>query len=426
MKHTKVRLELLNDIDHLLFLEKGIRGGVSTISNRYAKANNPYLPDSYEPLRPKTYIVYLDANNLYGWSMSEPLPTGNVRFVSDYRAFYNIRDIDCSGDTGYVLEVDLDYPDKLHDLHNDYPLAPESITVTEDMLSPTAARLREKLHKGGMGKVKKLIPNLRPKTNYVVHCRNLQLYVKLGLRITKIHRVMAFDQSRWLAQYINLNTELRKKAKNAFEKAFFKLMNNSVFGKTIEQLRKRIDVRIVTRVEPAEKLIAKPNYDSFVQINENVVAVKLRPTSITWNKPTYVGFCVLELAKLHMYDFHYNVVKARYGNEVKLLFTDTDSLCYFVQTDDVYADMFEQREYYDTVDYPPNHFLHSSQNAKVLGKFKDECAGNPPIEFVGLCAKMYSLLTAPDTHKFAVKGVKTSYAKKNYVTKLSWTVCGTT
>ena len=209
-----------------------------------------------------------------------------------------------------------------------------------------------------------------------------------------------------------MNTELRKKAKNAFEKDFFKLMNDSVFGKTIEQLRKRIDVRIVTRVEPAEKLVAKPNYESFVQINEDVVAVKLRPTSITWNKPTYVGFCMLELAKLHMYDFHYNVIKARYGNEVKLLFTDTDSLCYFVQTDDVYADMFEQREYYDTVDYPPNHFLHSSRNAKVLGKFKDECAGNPPIEFVGLCAKMYSLLTAPDTHKFAVKGVKTSYAKK--------------
>jgi len=149
-----------------------------------------------------------------------------------------------------------------------------------------------------------------------------------------------------------------------------------------------------------------------MQINEEVAAVKLRVSSILWNKPTYVGFCVLELAKLHMYNFHYNAIKRKYGPRAKLLFTDTDSLCYVIETKDVYDDMKDVINFYDTSDYPEGHKLHSTENAKVIGKFKDECNGVPPMEFVGLCAKMYSLLTEPDVHKFTVKGVKKSCAKK--------------
>jgi len=225
---------------------------------------------------------------------------------------------------------------------------------------------------------------------------------------------MSFDQSPWLAKYIDLNTRMRKVAKNAFEKDFFKLMNNSVFGKTMEQLRKRLDVRVTTKVISAERLIAKPNFETFVQVNEDVTVVKLRKLNILWNKPTYIGFCVLEISKTLMYEFHYGVIRRQYGDRAQLLFTDTDSLCYHIKTADVYDDMLQQRDWYDTSDYPSNHRLYSSLNAKTIGKFKDECAGKPPIAFVGLCSKMYSLLTSPGEHKFAVKGVKTAYARKVY------------
>src|SRR5215469_11550703 len=416
LKCTGVHLELLANSDQLLFFEKGIRGGVSTISHRSATANNRYLPDTYDPDKAESYIMYLDANNLYGWAMSEPLPTGNFQFVkaSELTNFYDIGGIDCAGETGYILEVDLDYPDHRHDDHNDYPLAPEQLIVTEDMLSSRARQLRESLCKGGMGHARKLTPNLQSKRNYVTYGRNLQMYVKLGLRIAKVHRVMSFTQSPWLAKYIDLNTRLRKVAKNAFEKDFFKLMNNSVFGKTIEQLRKRMDVRVTTRVISAERLIAKPNFETFVQVNEDVAVVKLRKLDLLWNKPTYVGFCVLEISKLLMYDFHYGTIRETYGSRARLLFTDTDSLCYHIETPDVYDDMLKSADLYDTSDYPTEHRLYSSQNAKTIGKFKDECAGKPPIAFVGLCSKMYSILTSPEEHKFAAKGVKASYAKKVY------------
>ena len=142
-----------------------------------------------------------------------------------------------------MLEVDLKYPDKLHELHNDYPLAPEKLAVSSDMLSNYCKRIADK-YEIKVGDVKKLIPNLGNKTNYVVHYRNLQLYLSLGMKLTKIHRVLKFKQSDWMKKYIDFNTEKRTNAANSFEKYFFKLMINSVYVKTIENLRKGISVRL--------------------------------------------------------------------------------------------------------------------------------------------------------------------------------------
>ena len=143
---------------------------------------------------------------------------------------------------GLILEVDLEYPKELHDLHNDYPLAAEKVKVNKDMLSNYCQEIANKF-KVSTGLVHKLIPTLSNKEKYVLHYRNLQLYADLGLKITKVHRVLEFNQSPWLKEYIDFNTQKRTNAKNAFEKDFFKLMNNSVFGKTMENIRKRVDVR---------------------------------------------------------------------------------------------------------------------------------------------------------------------------------------
>lgn len=253
---------------------------------------------------------------------------------------------------------------------------------------------KDLLTKLGMkeGSCTKLVPNLFDKKNYVVHYRNLQLYLALGMRLTKIHRVLSFKQSPWLKAYIDFNTSKRKVAKNEFEKDFFKLMNNSVFGKTMENLRKRVDIQLVHHQKRLSKLSAKPGFKSFKIFNEDLASVELTKSKLVLNRPIYVGFSILELSKVLMYEFHYNYIKKRYGGHAALCFTDTDSLCYDISTEDVYVDMKEDHHCFDFSDYPDTHFLHSNQNKKVLGKMKDECQGHVMREFVGLKPKMYSFV----------------------------------
>jgi hypothetical protein len=410
LKMTDVKLELFNYIDQLLFVEKGIRGGTSYIANRLSTANNECV--GHDPAKPSTHITYLDANNLYGWAMSQPLPTGDFYFLTEKQiSKFDVTRVRDMAEYGYILEVDLKYPYYLHDEHNDYPLAVERVQMTSEMLSPTSKVMLDTLQVKYV-KCEKLVPNLSNKKQYVVHYRNLKFYVDHGMKITKIHRILKFRQSAWLAPYIELNTRLRQAATTTFEKNFFKLMNNAMFGKTMENLRKRIDVRLVSDKGTAEKLVAKSSFESSCKINDDLELVKLTKSTIHWSKPTYVGFCVLDLSKLHMYKFHYDVLKPMYGDRLKLLFTDTDSLCYEVQTTDLFKDMTRIKHHLDTSDYPANHPLHSTTNAKVLGKFKDECTGVSPLQFVGLRSKMYSLLLPGGKVKATAKGIKKSFAKK--------------
>ena len=217
LKMTGVKLEKISDIDKYLFIEKGLRGGISYIAKRYAKANNKYMND-YDPEKPSTFITYLDMNNLYGWAMSEYLPYGEFEWLENIDEF-DKNSINEKSDTGYFLEVDLEYPNNLHKLHNDYPLAPEKLAVSSDML-PNYCRIADK-YEIKVGDVKKLIPNLGNKTNYVFHYRNLQLYLSLGIKLTKIHKVLKFKQSGWMKKYVDFNTEKRMYAANDFEKDFF-------------------------------------------------------------------------------------------------------------------------------------------------------------------------------------------------------------
>ena len=291
LRVTEIKLELLTDPDMLMMVENGTRGGVSMISNRYSEANNKYM-DSYDDTKPSKYIQYLDANNLYGWAMSEKMPYKDFKWVNvENTPVENmLTKVLLDEDLGYILEVDLEYPSELHDLHNDYPLAPETMKIN---------------------RVNKLTPNLRNKTKYILHHRNLGLYLSLGLKLTKIHRIIEFKQSKWLAPYIALNTNLRTEAKNNFEKDFFKLMNNSVFGKTMEDIRNRKDIKLVTLKQQALKLIAKPNFKHRTIFTENLISVHTSKTKLIFNKPVYVGMCILDVSKTLMYNFHYNYIKPR-------------------------------------------------------------------------------------------------------------------
>ena len=386
LKITKVKLELFEDYEMLMMVEKGIRGGVSMISTRYGKANNPYMKD-YDPDQPTKFISYLDANNLYGWAMCKPLPTKGFRWMKR-EELKNWKSMPC------ILEVDLTYPEKLHDLHNDYPLAPERLIVN---------------------KVEKLIPNLNDKKKYVIHHETLKLYLSLGLKLTKIHRGITFTESAWLKPYIDLNTNLRAKAQNDFEKDFFKLMNNSVFGKTMENIRNRVDIRLVTRESQAKRLTCKPNYQHHTIFSKNLAAVHMKKVSLKFDKPIYLGMSILDLSKTLMYDFHYNYIKPKYGENAKLLFTDTDSLAYEIQTEDFYRDISSDvKSKFDTSNYPKDHpsGILTGVNKKVIGMFKDEASGKQIAEFVGLRAKLYSYRVEDSYEEKKCKGVKKAVIKK--------------
>ena len=408
LKMTNTELELMSDVDMFQFIEKGMRGGISYIANRYGKANNKYMKE-YDEKASSKYIMYLDANNLYGWAMSQYLPTGGFKWLSEKEV--NLSKFDDEFEKGLILEVDLEYPKELHDLHNDYPLAAEKIKVTENMLSPFCKKIAEKFGVK-IGLVEKLVPTLFNKERYVLHYRNLQLYLSLGLKLTKIHRALEFDQSPWLKTYIDFNTKKRAGAKNSFEKDFFKLMNNSVFGKTMENLRKRQDIKLVTDEEDLLRWASKPSFISYKIFNKDLVAIHKTKTTLTLNRPAYVGMCILDLSKTLMYDFHYNYIKSKYGDKARLLFTDTDSLTYEIEADDVYQDFWKDKHLFDNSDYPKNSPFYNNANKKVIGKFKDEAAGMPIVEFVGLRSKMYSYIKDNEQSSRTAKGIKKNVIKQ--------------
>ena len=405
LKMINIKLELMNDIDMFQFIEKGLRGGTAYIANRFGEANNKYMKTYNEKL-PSKYIMYLDANNLYGWAMSQYLPTGKFKWLSQNKIKKtNLDKYTDNSDKGLILEVDLEYPQDLHNLHNDFPLGPEKIKVDKNMLSDYCKQIADKFNISS-GLVHKLIPTLNNKEKYVLHYRNLKLYLSLGLKLKKIHRVLQFNQSPWLKQYIDFNTQKRTLAKNSFEKDFFKLMNNSVFGKTMENIRKRVDVRLVTNKEKLLKLTAKPTYVSSKIFNENLVAVHKIKETLTMNRPAFVGACILDLSKTLIYDFHYNYIKQKYDNKAKLLFTDTDSLTYEIETHDAYVDFWQNKDKFDNSDYNTNSTFFNIDNKKVIGKFKDETAGIPITEFVGLRSKMYSYIKDNEQSIRTAKGIK--------------------
>ncbi|GFT48538.1 uncharacterized protein TNCV_2783261, partial [Trichonephila clavipes] len=254
--HTKVAIELFTDYDMLLFIEKGVRGGISQCCNRYAIANNRYM-SNFNPDDEIKYLMYLDANNLYGYAMSKYLPLKDFVWCDNDLTEQDILNLSDESDVGYILEVDLEYPSDLHDKHSDFPLAPENKPP------PNCKEPR-------------LLTTLEPKTKYVLHYSNLKLYLKLGLVLKKIHRVLKFFQSPWLKNYIDYNTKLRTKSVNDFQKDYYKLMNNSIFGKTMEKVRRRGDIRLCSTEEQARKLIAKSNFNRRTIFSENLMAVHLK------------------------------------------------------------------------------------------------------------------------------------------------------
>ncbi|CAM9729723.1 unnamed protein product, partial [Heterosigma akashiwo] len=417
LKSTRVTLELFTEdqTDMYLMVEKGIRGGISQISTRHSVANNKDCPNFDAKGESIKYISYTDANNLYGWSMSKPLPTGDFKWVAETEFLRNKNDLKI----GHILEVDIQYPEYLHDLHSDYPLAPEHVTVTDEQLSEYQRQLKGELNIKG-APTNKLLLTLYDKEKYVVHSDVLDFYLSQGLVVTKVHRILQFRQSTFLKKYIDLNTGLRKQATEVNDKFgmdFFKLMNNSVFGKTMENVRNRIDFRLVNSKEAMDKTVRMFNFKTPIVFGEELVGVQLHKKKVMLNKPIAIGFCILDYSKMHMYDMYYNYYKTTYGDNVKLLMTDTDSFLLEIKTDDVLADMNDRKELFDMSVMGKDHMYYDDTNKKVIGKFSSETGAKPITEFVGIRSKMYAYNVYDSNSDTTKKHAKAKGIKKNFVEK---------
>ena len=252
------------------------------------------------------------------------------------------------------------------------------------------------------GGVKELVPNLRDKIKYIVHYRNLQYYLSLGIKLVKVHRILKFKQSNWLKEYIEFNTKKRQESSDEFNKRIFKLLVNCIHGKSMENIRERISVKLVNNSGNL-KYVSKPNFVSQKIFDKNFIAVHQVKPVLTLNKPVYVGFSILELSKLLMYKFHYDYVYNKY--DAKLLLTDTDSLVYEINSNDVYEQCFKDKELFDFSGYPKDSKYYDSTNKKVLGRMKDEFKELKIVKFVGLKRKMYSLISPNDKEVNKAKGV---------------------
>jgi hypothetical protein len=392
------RVEVFNNgyyhQDMYLFCENAVRGGISMIPGRFAQANHKYMLN-YDPSKPSSFIMYVDANNLYGWAMSQPMPIGNYRWHRDPSQFTEERILQLpdTDDIGYLFEVDLDIPVELHDKFRHYPLAPESLSVNEEEVSEHTKKLREKTQSKHDGTVK-LLCTLKNKRHYTTHYRNLKLYLKLGYKLVQVHRVLQFAQRPWIKDYIATNTAKRAQCTNEFSKDLFKLLNNAVFGKFLQDDRKHRKAAVCNNPWKYQKHVSSPFYDSRKIVNEDTVITYLRKDEIMLDKPIIVGVSILELSKLHMYDFYYNTLYRIFGDRLRLLMTDTDSLCFQVESDDFHEEIRQHnvQHKFDWSNYPKDHPMYDTKGKAVLGLFKDETAGYWIKEFAGLRSKMYSIL----------------------------------
>ena len=385
LKICNPHLHHLTEREHLDMVENLIRGGVSSVySKRLCRANNKFLPD-YKPKNISSFIIMIDANNLYGGIIEKfPLP------LCEFELFDKSEWSDDNAQE--ILHRILNTQ---HYLHSDFPLAPTKEAIDECWLSEYQSDLLADMQIKKPPHVKRLIQTLFDKQNYTLHYQTLKLYVELGLVVTKLHRVLSFKQEKWLATYVKLNTEKRKQAKKKFEEDFYKLMVNSSFGKTCEGKRNRMKVKLTLTEEKTLKWTDKPEYQSSKIISEDLVTVCLQQSEILWDKPTIVGACILDLAQKFMFEFHYKVMKKNF--DCNLLYSDTDTFVYEVRSRDFFAEIQKKKhvaEQFDFSNFPPEHPLYSRDNARVTLKFKDEMGSRSIAEFCGLKPKLYSIKLA--------------------------------
>lgn len=418
LKLTKVKIEKLSNLEMILFVEKGIRGGFSFISERYCKSSKEISANAFNQLSPtekkkQVSMLYIDRNNLYGEAMCLKLPKSNFYWLRKCQ-FKKIdwENTDESCDFGYFLEVTLEYESEKNESHSSFPLAPFNMSIDKNTLSPYSRHCHEMI-KGRKKtyKANKMCSTFTERNSYIVHSANLKFYLQNGMKLIKIHRVLGFYQEAFLKPYIDHCTRQRKMAKSEGRKNVFKLLNNSLFGKTSEDKRKHTECRVISSVKRAKQLLSEGKCKSFKIINPSLVVIFQVKPVLLLDKPMFIGLAVLELSKLIMYSSYYNEIKPILGPETRVLMSDTDSLILrCIAPSSAYC-FRKLKSVMDFSNYPSNNCLYDEERRNELGFFKDECKSKRIREFCGIRSKVYALNVSGRLTS-RCKGVKKSFKKE--------------
>lgn len=395
MKMTHSKLELLKDIEMYEWFETGIRGGMAFVNQHHSQRDE------------NTSLLYLDVNNLYGWALSESLPCQDFRWITNQDQLNNIitnlpnMDL-ANGNVGYIFEIDTSIPNQLHDQLDQLPLFPEHQVPPRQIFNNG---------KHNVANVKKLICSHNNKSHYIIHGRLLQLFIELGAVIEKVHRAVKFTQKKIFEEYIQLNTNKRSATTDEFKRNYYKLRNNSLYGKTCENVRKHKNVKLCNTEEKLIICNSNPRMRKSMVIAENLVAVFLNKNEIKLEKPIYIGQAVLDLSKLVMYQLYYkklnNYTQQWNNGKISILGGDTDS--FFLQIDNIplqpLLKQMKNDKLLDTSNYNTSDPLYSKEIASKIGCVKDECGGIPMDELIMLQPKCYSATVAGNAIKRA-KGVQ--------------------
>ena len=387
LKYTRIILQTLQDKDMILLLENIIRGGISSVmGDRYIKSDE------------NKKILYIDANNLYGHSMSQYLPYDEIKFDNTVK-LEDILNTPDDSDIGYFIEVYLTYPNNIEEKTKNFPFVPMNKKINPDDFSEYMKEIKPDTYI----QTKKLICDWSDKKNYLVHYRMLKFYVRDGMIVEKIHSIISFKQSSWLENYINFNTQKRNQAVNDFEKDFYKLLNNGFYGKTMKNVRNRLKIKFIKKDDYREiiKHQSKLTFNGIHKSYENCDSYTFKQNEVLMDKPIYLGFAVLELSKLHMYETYYDKLQPYFGQEIiQLHYIDKDAFVLSLKTQDIIKDLKNLEDIFDFSNLDKNHELFSNKNQKVLGKYKIETPKSVFIdEFVCLRSKMYAFKCGNDSKK---------------------------
>ena len=406
------------EMDMVCFIARAIRGGCSGSMLRYSHVNNPHMedPDLYDESQPNKYLLYLDANNLYGWSMSQDLPYGNFAWEESgvIEALNESMDVviaylEALGNgNGAFIMCDLEFPPETHDRLNWYPLAPVSGYVPEEWISGYSRYMHELAGTQHDSKSRLLLQTLTKREKYVTYYKNLLFYLKHGMVITRVHKILKFSEAPIMRSYIDLNTQHRNMATSVAEKNQWKNANNSAYGKTFENQLNYSILKFVSGENDYNKVLRNPGFNGYAFVSDNLMLAKIKHTSIVFNKPIYLGAVITELAKLHMFEFYYDVLMDHFGEEnMKLCMTDTDSLLVEIQCDDIYREIAWIQVHYDCpIDTTTlsksviEQYSICGEHNKEVGYFKLEADPLTIQEFVGLRPKVYSMreMDNPEPH----------------------------
>ena len=414
LKESGCKIELISDIDMLHWIKSNIRGGLSYVNTRYIDVEAERQERVKHGMKPDYSLLYVDANNLYGAAMRFPMPVGDYKWLKKRErenVLKNINSLTVEDATGYIFEVTLRYPKHLHRKHSSFPLAPHQLEITDEMLSNYASAAREKLTGGKKYKARKLTSTFLKRKHYVCHALNLKLYLHLGLEVEKVHKAISFRQERVLKDHVDMCTKNRASAPTTSLKNFWKLLNNSLYGKMIESGANKMDVKINYCRKQAIKRNTDPRYKGHKIIGENLSISFLRRKKNRLNSLWAVGFSILEISKYIMQLLFYKKLQPVFKNKVEVVMSDTDSFIVAVPAASADKAAAMLADVMDFSNYAPDHMLHSERVKNKTGYLKNEVPNDEIMRVAAIRSKVYATETRLKKISQKCKGVKKNVTK---------------